>query len=133
MKKTKLVLGVFASLGLGSCVPILGSDYVIESNQGIHSLEMEKGVTVPQLHKAIMKTVKDNPKEFKLKANDPNPERSVVWTFSEKYKEQVTFYAMKSEGNVYLSVDIGNVSKADNDIKDIYYLEGLVESNLESD
>ncbi|AXA34681.1 hypothetical protein IB678_05410 [Francisella adeliensis] len=112
---------------------MLGSDYVIESNQGIHSLEMEKGVTVPQLHKAIMKTVKDNPKEFKLKANDPNPERSVVWTFSEKYKEQVTFYAMKSEGNVYLSVDIGNVSKADNDIKDIYYLEGLVESNLESD
>ena len=31
---------------------------------------------------------------------------------------------------VYLGIDIGKESKADEDIKDIYYLEDLVQKNL---
>lgn len=137
MKKSILTLVVVTSIGLSGCVgiPVLEGSYVshagiLESNEGIHSVELQKGTTVSQLHQAILDMVKNNSKEFELKADDPNPDRAVVWTFSNKYNQPVTFYAYNADSDVYLGIDIGGESKADRDINDIYYLEDLVQKYL---
>ena len=103
---------------------------MLESDGGIHSLEQQQGTTVKQLYDAIHKAIKKHPKEFELKGDDFGENKSVVWAYSSKYNQQVTFYAYKDEGFVYLGIDIGKESKADQDIKDIYYFEDLVQKNL---
>ena len=103
---------------------------MLESDGGIHSLEQQQGTTVKELYDAIHKVIKEHPKEFKLKANDYGQDKSIVWAFSSKYNQQITFYAIKENGNVYLGIDIGHEGKADHNIKDIYYLEDLVQKNL---
>ena len=134
MKKRLLILAVFCMVSVG-CIPVLGGQYVtnadmLESDEGIHSLEQQQGTTVKELYDAIHKVIKENPKEFELKGNDFGENKAVVWVYSSKYKQQVTFYAYKESEFVYLGIDIGKESKADNDIKDIYYLEDLVQKNL---
>jgi len=135
MKKRLLILVVFCMVAIG-CVPVLGGQYItnadmLESDEGIHSMELQQGTTVKELYNAIHKTIKDNPKEFKLKGDDFGESKSVVWAYSSKYNQQVTFYAVKENGETYLGIDIGEESKADQNIKDIYYLEDLVQKNLE--
>lgn len=134
MKKKVLVLLMFCIVSAG-CIPVLGGQYVtnadmLESDEGIHSLEQQQGTTVKELYDAIHKVIKQKPKEFELKGDDFGQNKSVVWVYSSKYNEQVTFYAYKDGENVYLGIDIGKESQADQDIKDIYYLEDLVQKNL---
>ena len=125
---------MFCVVSVG-CVPILGGQYVtnadmLESDEGIHSLEQQEGVTVKDLYDAIHKAIRENPKEFEIKGDDFGENKSVVWAYSSKYQQQVAFYVYKDNGFVYLGIDIGEESKADQDIKDIYYLEDLVQKNL---
>ncbi len=134
MKKRLLILVMFCMVSVG-CIPVLGGQYVttadmLESDEGIHSLEQQQGTTVKQLYDAIHKAIKENPKEFELKGDDFSENKSVIWVYSSKYSQQVTFYAYKEGEFVYLGIDIGKESKADEDIKDIYYLEDLVQKNL---
>jgi len=134
MKKRLLILVMFCMVAIG-CVPVLGGQYItnadmLESDEGIHSMELQQGTTVKELYNAIHKTIKDNPKEFQLKGDDFGESKSVVWAYSSKYNQQVTFYAVKENGETYLGIDIGEESKADQNIKDIYYLEDLVQKHL---
>ena len=134
MKKRLLVLVIFCMVSVG-CAPVLGGQYItnagmLESDGGIHSLEQQKGTTVKELYNAIHKMIKDNPNEFELKNDDFGEKKSVVWAYSSKYKQQVIFYAFKDDGVIYLGIDIGEENKADQDIKNIYYLEDLVQKNL---
>ncbi|MFT4693542.1 MAG: hypothetical protein ACI8TE_000432 [Francisella sp.] len=134
MKKRLLILVMFCMVSVG-CIPVLGGQYVtnadmLESDEGIHSLEQQQGTTVKQLYDAIHKAIKENPKEFELKGDDFSENKSVIWVYSSKYSQQVTFYVYKDGEYVYLGIDIGKESKADEDIKDIYYLEDLVQKNL---
>ncbi len=117
------------------CVSILGGHYItntdmLESDEGVHSLELQQDTTVKELYYAIHKAIKDNANELEIKGDDFGKDKYVVWIYSNKYKQQVTFYAYKDGGAVYLGIDIGEQSKADHNIRDIYYLEDLVHKNL---
>lgn len=132
---TKIVFALVICLGLTSCMPYLGGNFIARDNKfdsdgGIHSLEVQHGVTVKQLYKAIKEAIKKHPDQFEIKADDYGDQKSTIWTFSKKYKQPVTFYAMNRDGNVYLGIDIGEEGQAKESIKDIYYLEDLVLSNL---
>jgi hypothetical protein len=134
MKKRLLVLAILCFVSIG-CVPMMGGHYItnagiLESDEGIHSVELQEGTTVKELYNAIHKAIKNHPKDFELKADDCGEDKAVVWTYSSKYKQEVTFYAIKENEKVYLGIDIGYESKADQDIKDIYYLEDLVQKNI---
>ncbi|QIV95258.1 hypothetical protein E3E15_00075 [Allofrancisella frigidaquae] len=110
-------------------------DDIFDADAGLHSLELQEGITVKQLYDAIRETIKNNPKEFKLQASDYGDNKSRVWAFSNKYNQPVAFYAINMNGRVYLGIDIGDegdANKIDDDITDIYSLEDLILSNIKT-
>jgi len=58
-------------------------------------LSFQEGTTVKELYNAIHKAIKNHPKDFELKADDCGEDKAVVWTYSSKYKQEVTFYAIR--------------------------------------
>ncbi|MED7819566.1 MULTISPECIES: hypothetical protein [unclassified Francisella] len=136
MKKIVITIGFVLILAISGCIPFTGGNVAVQDglfgvNGDIQSLEMEQGVTVKQLYDAIKKAIKMHPKEFVVKGDDYGSEKSTVWTYSNKFDQPVTFYALKRKDNVYLGVYLGSDKKSkDQKMKHIYYLEDLVLDNL---
>ncbi|ASG67164.1 hypothetical protein fh0823_22720 [Francisella halioticida] len=137
MKKIIIILGLTLILAISGCIPFAGGsvaahDGLFGVNGDINSLEMEQGITVKQVYDAIKEAIKKHPKEFEIKGDDYGSEKSTVWTFSNKYNQPVTFYALKRDNNVYLGVYLSSDRKSkDEKMKHIYYLEDLVLDNLQ--
>ncbi|TDT69084.1 hypothetical protein EDC55_11824 [Allofrancisella inopinata] len=140
MKKNVAILMFLIGLVLSGCIPVVTGSFVthddiFDADAGLHSLELQEGITVKQLYDAITETIKNNPKEFKLQASDYGDNESRVWAFSNKYNQPVVFYAINMKGRVYLGIDIGDdgdANKIDHDINDIYSLEDLILSNIKA-
>ncbi len=137
MKKIIILAFSFSLvLAISGCIPFAGGNVAVQDglfgvNDGINSLEMEQGTTVKQVYDAIKEAIKKHPKEFVVKADDYGREKSTVWTFSNKYNQPVTFYALKKGNNVYLGVYLGSDKRSkDKKMQRIYYLEDLVLDNL---
>ncbi|MED7788617.1 hypothetical protein [Francisella sp. 19X1-34] len=136
MKKIVGLALLAVVVAISGCIPFAGGsvaaqDNIFGSGGNIHSLEMEQGTTINQLYNAIMKAIKKHPKEFVIKGDSHGDEKSTVWTYSNKYNQPVTFYALKSGGYVYLGVhlDIDKSNKG-KEMQRIYYLQDLVLDNL---
>ncbi|AJC48406.1 hypothetical protein IB642_00765 [Allofrancisella guangzhouensis] len=138
MKRRVTTLMFLFGLVLSGCIPVVTGSFVthddiFDSDAGLHSLELQEGITVKQLYDAIRETISVHPKEFKLQASDYKENESRVWAFSNKYNQPIAFYAINIKGRVYLGIDIGDdgdANKIDHDIKDIYSLEDLILSNI---
>lgn len=138
MKKNYLLL-IFVLLfttSITGCLQLTGGQAITNSgylnaNAGIHVVEMQEGVTTEQLYSAVKAGLEMHNKDFEIKADDHGKNKSVVWTYSYKYQQPVTYYVSNIEGKVYLGVAIGESGQAKVTNAEIYVLQDIVTDNLD--
>lgn len=132
----RLVSLVLVTLLIASCIPFLGGDMVVQDNRfesdgGRYGLEMQQGISVKQVYAAIKEAIKQHPKQFEVKGDDYSEQKSTVWTYSNKYKQLVTFEATQRNDRVYLEVSMGEQGQSKQDMQAIYHIQDLVLNNLQ--
>ena len=132
MKLVKLCLMLVFGTLLSGCLGLANFNpgALPDGSNGVHRVEQD-GVSIKQLYDAFMKTVEDNPKEYKLLAEDYDVSRAEVYAISYKYNTQVTFIATTYHGESYLSIKLQD-DKTPN-MQDMYKLENVVILNISKD